>query len=187
MTRPTPGPEQRNAMLIWARICETTYSRVASRFWWLSVSAVLISASCQQSSGEGSALPATPPVVDVTLTEYRIEYDAPIPAGRVVFRVHNRGSTEHQLKMLPLSDDTPPIHVQLSGSERRAVAPYAGVPALAPSSSSAFAVDLVPGTRYAVLCLLPGKDGAPHALRGMNSEFRIPEQGNDEPRHTETR
>lgn len=138
----------------------------------LLIAATAIVGSCRGEPQQGLPLPASPPIIEVTLRDYGIEYSPPVPAGRVVFHVYNAGTTEHQLNMVPLDEGFPPIQEQLSGSERRAVAPFAGVPALAPGSRSVFAVDVIPGTRYALLCLLPGPDGIPYGVKGMNTEFR---------------
>lgn len=162
------------------RVCEGNCRR--SFCVSLLVVAAFIVGSCQRSAQQGLPLPASPPVIDITLTDNSIHYSVPVPAGRAVFQVHNAGATDHQLKMVPLDEGFPPIQEQLAGSERRTVAPFAGVPKLAPGDRSVFAVDLVPGTRYAVLCLLSGADGIPYGVKGMNSEF-VPTEtgvGNDE-------
>lgn len=107
------------------------------------------------------------------MEEYRFKYDKNIPAGRVVFEVVNTGRVSHRLSLLPLADDLPPIDVQLRGAERRVIEPFAGVNALRPRTRGAFAVDLLPGVRYAMVCFLVDEsDRQSHALKGMTSEFR---------------
>ncbi len=155
-------------------ICESRYWRRARISLTLLALAVVVS-SCQPSPQDTLPLPASPPVIDVTIRDDRIEYGPLIAAGRVVFRVYNGGSTKHQLKMLPLDEDFPPIQIQLRGSERRVVSPFAGVPAIDPGSRSVFAVDVVPDTRYALFCLLPGRDGVPYGAKGVSTEFRSAE------------
>lgn len=137
---------------------------------WLWV-ALAILAACGK--GADPVLPVPPPVVAVEMTEYRFDYEGPIPSGRVVFRVHNAGRVEHRLSILPLGEDFPPIDEQLRGTKRRAVSPYAGVPNRRPGERGTFAVDLVAGRRYAMICLVVDTpDGQSHALKGMTSEFR---------------
>lgn len=155
-------------------IVGSTYWRMARVSLTLLALAVGVS-SCQTSPRNSLPLPASPPVIDVTIRDDRIESGPLVPAGRVVFRVYNGGSTKHQLKMLPLDEDFPPIQVQLRGSERRVVSPFAGVPAIDPGSGSVFAVDVVPDTRYALFCLLPGRDGVPYGAKGVSIEFRSAE------------
>lgn len=133
----------------------------------------LLGTSCQTSAAPGPALPNSPTVVAVSLSEYRIVYEPVVPSGRVVFRIKNKGRIEHQLTLLPLPDDLPPFDQQLRGSERRFISPFAEVPSLQPGRTSAFAVDLVPGRRYALACFLIDPDGQSHALEGMSLEFRV--------------
>ncbi len=125
------------------------------------------------SGGSHGPIPRIPhAVVVVTMKEYRLDYERPVPGGRVVFRVVNAGRYVHRLSMLPLPEDFPPIDQQLRGRQRRVVAPLAGVPGLRPGSSDSFAVDLVPGQRYGVVDLSGNPNGQSNALLGMASEFR---------------
>lgn len=123
-------------------------------------------------SSRPAVLPASPPVVLVTMDEYRFDYEPAIPPGRVVFRVHNADDIPHRLSLLSLPEDLPPIEDQLRGSERRVLTPFAGVHTRLPGESGAFAVDLEAGRRYALVCFLQDPDGTSHALKGMASEFR---------------
>ena len=134
--------------------------------------AVLLSTSCQSSSGAEAPLPPGPPVVVVTMDEYSFEYDKQIPSGRVVFRFVNAGDVAHQPDVVPLAEDIPPIDEQLRGDTRAVVFPMAGVPTRDPGETGTFAVDLAPGARYAIICFARNEDGASHALLGMSSEFR---------------
>ncbi len=107
------------------------------------------------------------------MAEYSFSYRGDnIPAGRVVFRVHNAGNVDHELGLWPLDEDFPPIDEQLHGSERRVLTPFARTEILAPGRNGGFAVDLVPNRRYALICFLRGPDGLKHELQGMNAEFR---------------
>lgn len=109
------------------------------------------------------------------MEEYRFDYDAgDIPAGRVVIRARNAGNEAHNMVMIPLAEDLPPIDVQLRGSERRLVEPFAGFYDRPPGDTGTFAVDLVAGQRYAMICTLPAPDDEPHWMKGMSSEFRVP-------------
>lgn len=117
-------------------------------------------------------LPPGPQVVELTLRDYRFDFAPGLEGGRVVFRVVNRGTVPHSATLLPLAEDIPPIEQQLRGSERRAIPPFAGVTPRQPGQRTSFAVDLVPGTRYAFVCFLTEPGGTAHALRGMAAEFR---------------
>ncbi len=133
---------------------------------------VLMAASCQTAARSEAALPSGPPVLVVTLDEYRFDYAQPVPAGRVVFRLLNVGTVSHRPVLLPLDEDVPPIQEQLRGDQRRAASPFAQVLSRPPGSTGTFAVDLVAGQRYAWICFARDADGSPHALKGMASEFR---------------
>lgn len=90
------------------------------------------------------------------MSEYRFDHPTGIPAGRVVFAVTNGGTVAHELRLRPLPEDMPPIEEQLRGSDRRILTSFAGVPSLEPGQSASFAVDLVPGRRYALPVLPVG-------------------------------
>lgn len=107
------------------------------------------------------------------MTDHRFDYDAKsIGAGRTVFRASNVGDVVHNIVMIPLAEDLPPIDQQLAGSERRLVQPFAGFYDRPPGDVGTFAVDLAPGTRYAMICTVIGPDGEPHSKKGMATEFR---------------
>jgi hypothetical protein len=106
------------------------------------------------------------------MDDYSFDYDQQVPSGRVVFRFVNDGDVAHQPDVVPLPDDLPPIDEQLRGDARAVVFPLAGVPARDPGETGTFAVDLAPGTRYAIICFARNEDGVSHALLGMSSEFR---------------
>jgi len=114
------------------------------------------------------------------MRDYHFDYDPVVASGQVVFRVHNAGRMSHDLVLLPLPDDLPPIRVQLQGSERRFIPRVANVPTLKPGGTGTFAVSLAPRQRYAMLCFLVAPNGRSHASQGMADEFRpagIPTQG----------
>lgn len=134
--------------------------------------AALPAVSCQGDARSDADLPPAPPVVVVTMREYDFDYAGTVPAGRVIFRLVNAGDVEHHPSLLPLPEDLPPIADQVRGSERRVLLPFAGVFIREPGESGTFAVDLVPGQRYAFLCYMEGPDGESHVEKGMYSEFR---------------
>lgn len=131
--------------------------------------------SCQASAEK--AVPAGPPVVTVTMTEFSYHYDRTIPSGRVIFRMVNAGHLVHEPNLFPLSDDVPPIDQQVRGDTRQAVAPFAGVVARQPGQVGSFAVDVEPGQRYAFVCFARTPDNQSHAKLGMAIEFRPGQKG----------
>lgn len=131
----------------------------------------LLTSSC----GGGSAnapLPPSPHVVAVHMREYAFGYDRSIAPGRTVFRVRNTGRLRHDLVLIPLPNDFPPIDVQLHSRTRRAIASVAHLPPVRPDRSGTFAVDLTPG-RYAMVSFVAEGNRKSDALQGMSSEFRV--------------
>lgn len=106
------------------------------------------------------------------MEDFSFKYEPSVPAGRVVFRARNVGTVLHNMVLLPLADDLPPLSEQLRGQERRFVEPFAGVRSVRPGDSRDFAVDLVPGRRYGIICSVVDAEGTSHARKGMSSEFR---------------
>ena len=136
------------------------------------LAATLVACTSGSDDRAGPPAPAPVPVITVTMLDHRFELDTPVPPGRVVFRFHNAGQAPHNVIMIPLAQDVPPIDVQLRGSERRQVEPFAGIYDRGPGDSGSFAVDLLPDQRYAVVCSLTAEDGEPHWMKGMVTEFR---------------
>lgn len=137
----------------------------------IAAAAFVLTAGC----GAGASLKpgvVSSPIVSVTMTGSGFLYRRPVPAGRVVFVVRNVDQVKHELQLVPLPEDMPPVQEQLHGSQRRELAPVAGVPGRAPGQRGVFAVDLIPGARYGLVDTLLDADGQPFALKGMASEFR---------------
>lgn len=139
------------------------------RIAWLAP--LLAASACARSEG-AALLPARPQTVDVVMREYRFDYTPPASAGRVVFNVRNGGRLHHDLVLVLLPEDVPPLAEQLRGSDRRVVATIASVPDRAPGQRATFATDLAPG-RYGLICFVKDADGVQHAQKGMSSEFRV--------------
>lgn len=114
-----------------------------------------------------------PQVVDVATTEYRFEYQPPARGGRTIFRVHNTGTESHGFEILVLPEDFPPIDEQIRGTVRRNAESLVDLGGARPGETDTVAVDLLPGQRYALLCLVRKADTRQtHAFLGHNSEFR---------------
>lgn len=120
----------------------------------------------------GEDWPPPVPEITITLQDDGIEVDGSVPPGRVVFRVHNAGTTRHRVTLMPLPDDLPPLAEQLHGDDRHSVSPLAATNTHAPGEGTAFAVDLDADQRYGLVCYEHDEDGTLHALKGMNAEFR---------------
>lgn len=118
-------------------------------------------------------LPPGPQIVDVSMREYRYDYDAAaLFTGRITFRVTNRGSEPHRLALVGLPDDMPALAEQIHGDDRRTVDALADLPTMAPGEKNVFSVGLPPG-RWALISFYAGPDGSIDANKGMFSEFRV--------------
>lgn len=106
------------------------------------------------------------------MREYRFEHAPLAVAGRVVFRLRNAGSSTHELVLVGLSEDFPPIDEQLRSEERQGVDTVVAIHDRPPGNRTTFASDLQAG-RYAFICFVTDPDGVSHALKGMSSEFRV--------------
>lgn len=138
---------------------------------WLTVVALSLGFLGAACGGDGSQrnLPPGPPVVVVTMREYRFDHPASIAAGRVVFRIPNAGREPHRLALAPIATGLDGALEQLRVGQR--LAATAAVPNQLPGMTGAFAVDLTPG-RYGLFCLVSDSAGN-HALRGMASELEV--------------
>lgn len=124
------------------------------------------------SCASGASPQVSPLLVDVEATEYAFGHRRSVSPGRAVFRIHNAGREAHELIVVALPPDFPPLGQQLRGTERRAVPTIARLPPTEPGETGTFAVDLVPG-RYGLICFVSDFDGAQHASKGMSSELRV--------------
>ena len=135
----------------------------------LLVAVLVLGSSCRSATEE---FPPRPQMVDVSMREYGYVYEPPKASGRIVFNVENTGQVVHEMVLVSVGDEIPPIDKQLRSGERVIVPTVARMAQKAPGSWGALAVDLVPG-RYALVCFVKDPDGGQHAQRGMNTEFRI--------------
>ncbi|HEX6539576.1 MAG TPA: hypothetical protein VF155_10385 [Candidatus Dormibacteraeota bacterium] len=127
-------------------------------------------ASCATPPTAG--LPPSPPTVDVAMRDYWFDFNgSSIPRGRVVFQISNAGRQYHQLALIPLPADFPPIQAQLRGADRRVVQELVSSPPLQPGKRDTFAAYLTPG-RWAFVDFFIGPEGS-HAAMGMGAEFRV--------------
>lgn len=114
----------------------------------------------------------------VTVTANDFAFDAPdtIPAGLTEVRLLNKGTEMHHVWLIRLE----------SGKTMKdlfdAMGPHGGMPAWArdvggpntpgPDGEATAILRLNPG-RYAMICVIPSKDGKPHVMKGMAKEVTV--------------
>lgn len=134
---------------------------------------VAVLGGCTTGAGPAAYVPPVPTTVEVVEKDHGYVLDRrEVPAGRTVFHMLNRSNLNHNLSLVALPHDTPPISEQLRGDKRVAVSSVARLPSRVPGSREAFAVDLTPG-RYALLCWERDGTGVAHATMGMAVELRV--------------
>jgi len=117
-------------------------------------------------------------VVDVITVEYGFAgIDATLPAGETEFTFTNNGEEPHEMTLIPLTDDAPPLEELIEGSEKEASKYFAGKPehtdAKPGEEGKSITVDLQPGV-YAYVCFVQTKQSEkPHAFLGMRGTFEV--------------
>lgn len=133
---------------------------------------VVSSVSCVIGSSQ-AGWPRRPATLSVGMEDFAFALDrSAVPAGRIVFDVTNQGQEPHQLILLRLPEDGPPLARMLEGPGRTGLPPAAVLPPQRPGATRRAAYDLAPG-RYGLICVLRGEDGEAHTSKGMHAEFQV--------------
>jgi hypothetical protein len=128
--------------------------------------------------GEGALAQATPAADTVTLVDYGFKLSRPLAPGQHTILVENSGAQPHELVLLRLA---PGKTVQdfgawaTTGKQKGPppAMPLGGIAVLEKGGSGRFSVELTPG-EYGLICFVPdGKDGKPHLMHGMESQFKV--------------
>lgn len=107
------------------------------------------------------------------MREHAFDFDpTAIRSGQVLVRLRNAGAVAHELSVVGLPADAPPLEDQLRSAEPSALATIAILRARPPGATGTFALALSPG-RYAFICVLKDADGTTHAAKGMVAEFAV--------------
>lgn len=137
--------------------------------------AVVLVAACSRGDASGPLPPETPTIA-VDIDDDEVVYDGSVPAGRVVFHVENAGEQPHQLSLLSLADESPPVAEQLEDPPEQSPSLLARVPLLGPGETSMFAAGLAEGQRYALVDLSQASDESTYGQQGVAVEFRAGDQ-----------
>jgi uncharacterized cupredoxin-like copper-binding protein len=115
--------------------------------------------------------------VAVVATDYAFEMPDSLIAGETSFRLINRGRELHHLYLARLSAGRTAkefVAALKKGGPPPNWAMDVGGPNGADPGTSSFVVTvpLTPG-HYAALCIIPGRDGVPHAMKGMYKDVVV--------------
>jgi uncharacterized cupredoxin-like copper-binding protein len=123
-----------------------------------------------------AAAPATPALVHVKATDFKLDLPATIPAGAVTMHLMNEGQQMHQAMIVRLDDGK--TAADLAQAMKTEGPPpgwmkFVGGPnGIVPGATTTATTLLTPGN-YAVICVIPGPDGIPHAAKGMIQGFQV--------------
>jgi uncharacterized cupredoxin-like copper-binding protein len=120
---------------------------------------------------------ATPRMLTVTATDYRLSMPDTLIEGATTIRLVNHGREPHQVFLVHLLDNKGGADL-LSAMKNPGPFPkwavgVGGPNGVDPSAASLpTTVDLAPG-RYVAMCIIPGPDKIPHAMKGMIKDFIV--------------
>ena len=115
--------------------------------------------------------------VNIRLSDYKFALSKPMAAGRHVIRVTNDAAQPHEVLFvkLPPGQTAAKVAQWVEDGQKGAppAMPMGGVSPLAKGRSTTLSLDLTPGT-YGMICFLPdAKDGKPHSMHGMTTQFEV--------------
>lgn len=121
-------------------------------------------------------------VVTVTASDFRFRAPSTIPAGLTTFRLINQGPEFHHVQLVKIDGG----HTMQEFLDRVAAGDllpawveYVGGPnAPVPGGTSEATVNLDPGS-YAIVCVIPSRDGVPHLMKGMAVPLTVAGRASD--------
>jgi hypothetical protein len=111
--------------------------------------------------------------IEVPMTDFAFDAPETIPAGEVEITAVNVGEQDHEMGVLPLTEDAPPVEELLKlgdkALQKYAAGPFAGTEGpIPPADSKTFTLTGEPGQVFAYACFVEDpKSKKPHALLGM--------------------
>ena len=112
----------------------------------------------------------------MTLFDYAFQFSQPLVAGRQTIRVRNTAAQPHEVVIVKLQPGRKPADV-LAWMEKMEGpppgAPIGGTTPIARGEENIITLDLAPGD-YGLICFVgDAKDGKPHFMHGMMTQFTI--------------
>ena len=113
----------------------------------------------------------------MTLLDYAFKLSQPLQAGRQTIRVRNDAAQGHEVVVVRLQPGKSPTDM-LAWMEKMEgpppAAPIGGSTPMAHGEENLITIDFTPG-EYGLICFAPdAKDGKPHFMHGMVTQFTIP-------------
>ena len=113
----------------------------------------------------------------ITAVDFAFKVPASVPAGETEITLENAGKEEHELQLVPLSDDAPDVEKLLDMPQKEAEKFFAGKPIsikpIAPGATETLNADLQPGTYGMVCFVVSKKEKKPHAFLGMYNQITV--------------
>jgi hypothetical protein len=123
-----------------------------------------------------AASPASPPLVHVTATDFKLDLPAKIPAGAVTMHLMNEGKEMHQAMIARLEGGKTMADfaqaMKSNGPLPEWVKFVGGPNGIVPGATTTATTVLTPGN-YVAICVIPGADGVAHAAKGMVTAFEV--------------
>jgi len=139
------------------------------------IALTLVIAGCGPAA-EPDIAPALPPVAVFTATEYAFAGPDTLAAGPTTFQMAAAGAELHHLTLVRFDEGYTLgefLGAMQAGGPPPAWAHFMGGPnPPPPGGASEATVVLTPGA-WAMLCFVPGPDGAPHVAKGMSKAFTV--------------
>ena len=117
--------------------------------------------------------------IEVAMTEFAFDAPETIPAGEVEVVAINIGEQEHEMGVIPLTDDAPPVEELLKLGDKElqkyAAGPFTGTNGPIPAADQkSFTLQGESGQTFAFACFVQDpKSKKPHALLGMYGSFTV--------------
>ncbi len=112
----------------------------------------------------------------MTLFDYAFQLSQPLQAGRQTIRVKNTGAQPHEVVLVKLQPGKKTADLLAWMEKMEGPPPGAPVGVTTPMAlgeENIITVDLAPG-EYGLVCFVPdAKDGKPHSMHGMITQFTI--------------
>jgi hypothetical protein len=121
---------------------------------------------------------AMTPTADISLSlvDYAFNFDKPLTAGRHTIKVTNPAPQDHEIQLVRLAPGKTMADLQRWVEKMEGPPPgsaVGGVASMKPGATNYFEVDLAAG-EYVAICFVPDhKDGKPHHVHGMATQFRV--------------